>query len=69
MKYRIKATHTFYAPTPDLERVLDDGFEPLEFDTEADALTEIERLDERVYYLGHNECARPTYEIFAANAA
>ncbi|WP_370316315.1 hypothetical protein [Sagittula sp.] len=66
MKYHVKATHTFYAPTPDLERILDDGFEPLEFDTEAAAQAQIERMDAREYQLGQNECGRPEYTVIPA---
>lgn len=66
MKYRIKATHSYYAPTPDFERILDDGFKPLEFDTEAAALAQIERMDAREYHLGYGECSRPEYTVISA---
>lgn len=44
----------------------DDDWEPLVFDTFAEAKKHIDELESGVYHLSHNEACRPTYTIVEA---
>jgi len=61
--FYVLMTRYCYGPIETSRFVIDDRGEPLEFETLQDARSWIERADSEVYYLAHNEYARPTYKV------
>jgi len=61
--FYILATHYWYGATETSNFVTDDRYEPLGFETFEDARAWIANADSEVYYLAHNEYARPTYKV------
>lgn len=60
----------FYAPDPDFYDFVEDrecGYCAAKFDGKASALEYVKELDGRVYYLSHNEYARPDYTVYPAD--
>ncbi|WP_407496474.1 hypothetical protein [Pseudooceanicola sp. MF1-13] len=66
MTYQIKETREFYGPKKETGVLRDHFGDPLTFSDRAAAKAEIDRMDAEVYYLAHNESARPTYRIVKA---
>ena len=61
--FYILETRYWYGATETSRFVSNNRGEPLEFETIKEARAWIESADGEVYYLAHNECARPSYKV------
>jgi len=60
--YQITVTRHFYGPVENHSRYMDDDNQPW-VGSHAEARAKIDELNNRVYYLSHNEYTRPDYRI------
>lgn len=68
--YIIVRKRCFYEPNPDIYDLVGDqeyGYCAAKFDGKATAVEYVKKLDGRVYYLSHNEYARPDYTVYPAD--
>jgi hypothetical protein len=63
MKYQLRSTRYFYGPKTSKSIVQDEGNGPLVLQSRKEALQWIKEQDDGIYYLAHNEYARPTYTL------
>lgn len=65
--YNVTVTRHFYGPYVRKSSVLDERTgEPKTYATKAAAQTDIDELEDGIYYTDHNESGRPDYKIVRA---
>ena len=65
--YVIEVIKSWYGPCKTKHHLSDYNYNPVTFATQEAARAEVDRLDQTVYELSHNESSRPVYTVKPLN--